>query len=240
MINFIVCDDNKKMNGDISNIITKLMMPLNDEYKIYNFFDYDNNFKSLIKKRLGYKIYILDVELPSRSGIDIAREIRNNEWDSIILFVTAHYELRQEAFKNRLMLLDFISKFNNFDIELTDNIRLALKILGTKQVLTFMSNYVTYRLNLNDIIYILRDSVDRKVIIRTPYAKYTVNKNICDLKQQLDDRFYQTHRSAIINKDYIDKVDFVKDTITFKNKETISLLSKDKKKGLKVCVGSSK
>jgi len=239
VINFIICDDNEIMNKNIEKIITKIMMPLNDDYKIHNFSDYNNSLKSLIRKKIGNKIYILDVEIPSKSGLDIAREIRMDDWNSIIIFLTAHYELKQAAFKNRLMLLDFISKYDDCEKELTENIKLALKILGTKQVLTFMSNYITYRINLSDIIYIIRDSVDRKTIIRTPYTKYMVNKNICDIKKQLDDHFYQTHRSAIVNKDYIDKIDYKKDIITFKNKETINLLSKGKKKGLKLCVGSN-
>ncbi len=238
MVNFIICDDNQIMNKNIEKIITKIMMPLNDDYKIYSFLDYNNSLKSLIHKKIGNKIYILDVEIPSKSGLDIAHEIRTDDWDSIIIFLTAHYELKQAAFKNRLMLLDFISKYDNCEEDLTENIKLALKILGTKQVLTFMSNYVTYRINLSDIVYIVRDSVDRKVIIRTPYTKYIVNKNISEIKKQLDDRFYQTHRSAIVNKDYIAEIDYKKDIITFKNKETFNLLSKGKKKGLKLCVGS--
>ncbi|MFA7689063.1 MAG: hypothetical protein WCX96_03135, partial [Bacilli bacterium] len=61
MINFIICDDNEIMNKNIEKIITKIMMPLNDDYKIHNFSDYNNSLKSLIRKKIGNKIYILDV-----------------------------------------------------------------------------------------------------------------------------------------------------------------------------------
>lgn len=53
-----------------------------------------------------------------------------------------------------------------------------------------------------------------------------------DIEQKLDYRFYRCHRSYIINKDNIDKVDFVNLIVYMKSGETVPV-SVRLKKGLK-------
>ena len=109
MLHFIVCDDNVVIREKINKIITKLMLPTDVEYKTIFFSQYDKQFFQTINKKVGKKIYILDIEVGTYSGIDIARKIRERDWESIIIILTAHYELAYDSFKKRLMLLDFIS-----------------------------------------------------------------------------------------------------------------------------------
>ena len=48
MINFIICDDNKKVVSKVKNIINKLMMKNNIGYQMHGYYDYDQNFKEII------------------------------------------------------------------------------------------------------------------------------------------------------------------------------------------------
>ena len=93
MINFIVCDDNKNILNNVKKIIEKAMMNNDTNYEIHKFDDYDSKFKEIMGKKIPNKIYILDIETPTSSGIDIARKIRNIDYNSIIIFLTAHEEL---------------------------------------------------------------------------------------------------------------------------------------------------
>ena len=45
---------------------------------------------------INTKIYILDIELPIVSGLEIASEVREMDDDSIIIFVTAHPECKND------------------------------------------------------------------------------------------------------------------------------------------------
>ena len=90
MINFIICDDNNKIVDDIKNIISKYMMKNEHNYKTHLFNDYDSNFMKVVNSNLQCKIYILDIETPTRSGIDVARIIREKDVDSMIIFITGH------------------------------------------------------------------------------------------------------------------------------------------------------
>ena len=48
MIDFLVCDDNSKVVKDVSNVINKVMIKNNKNYKIHKFFDYNDKFMELI------------------------------------------------------------------------------------------------------------------------------------------------------------------------------------------------
>ena len=56
--------------------------------------------------------------------------------------------------------------------------------------------------------------------------------------ENLDDRFYLSHRSCLINTDKVRKIDWKNSVIYFENGISISLLSRDRKKGLKKYVNS--
>ena len=92
MIEFIICDDNKKILNNVEKIINSYMMKNERKYNVIKFLDYDDKFLELLKNKERFRIYILDVETPSYSGIDIARMIRKNDLSSIIIFLTSHNE----------------------------------------------------------------------------------------------------------------------------------------------------
>jgi two-component system, LytTR family, response regulator AgrA len=238
LLNFIVLDDEKTIRENTKKIINKLMMPYDFEYSIKIFNDYNADFKNIITKKTQNKIYILDIELPSKSGIDIARKIREKDWESTIIFLTAHYDLGLEAIKNRLMLLDFISKFNDYEENLKNAIEIAIKIINKQKTLDFEYDKVFYKIKLDDILYITRDSVERKTIIKTVYSEYKINKKITDIFKKLDCRFFQTHRSCIINKDHINELDLKNNCIKFSNQEVLYVISREEEKGVERICGN--
>ena len=122
MVNFIICEDNKYVREMHENIISKIAMPQDFNYTVYSFDKYNIKLKNLIRTQSDIKIYILDLELPNKSGIDIAREIRKIDWNSIIIILTSHDELELKLLKEKLLIFDFISKFDNYENRLIDSI----------------------------------------------------------------------------------------------------------------------
>ena len=105
MLRFIVCEDKKQYQDKISVIINKVMMPYNFEYKISKYTEYNEELSKIIKNENEQKIYILDIELPEISGLEIASEIREEDLDSSIIFLTVHPECQNDIFysiSNRL------------------------------------------------------------------------------------------------------------------------------------------
>ena len=101
MINFIICEDNNYVREIYEDIISKITMPHDFNYNIYSFSKYDSKLKNIINTPSDLNIYLLDLELPGKSGIEIAREIRKVDWDSIIIVLTSHDELELRVLKEK-------------------------------------------------------------------------------------------------------------------------------------------
>lgn len=235
---FVICDDERVFRSNIRRVIDKVLMDQEYDYDVIEFSKFDPSFKKKIQEST-HKIYILDIEIKdSISGIDIARKIRENDWESIIIFVTSHNELGYQALKARIMLLDFISKYDDFENNLESILRKSLSLINSKKTIKFDSEGTSYIIHLSDILYIEKDTVDRKCIIKTTYNEIVVNKTLNYMIQNLDDRFYLSHRSCLINTDKIRKIDWKNSVIYFESGISTSLLSRDRKKGLKKYVNS--
>lgn len=230
MFNVIVCDDNEKDLNNVVQVVKKFMDENKLEYNIHKFYDYDKKFESIVEEKIPFKIYLLDIETPSRSGIDIARQIRKKDVDSVIMFLTAHEELGSVILKNDLMFLSFINKFDNLNERLNKALKKAIKLLHHKNIIKISDKNITYTLNLDDILYITKESFERKTIIVTDYCQIKVNKTLNDIMSNLDSRFVQTHRACYINNDRKISVDKVNRVIRFDNGSTVNLLSEKYKK----------
>lgn len=233
MINFIICDDNDFVRKTNERIVVKSAMLYDFDYTISNFKKYDSKLGSLIKNQNYTKVYILDLELPSKSGIDIAREIRKNDWESIIIILTSHDELELKLLKEKLLIYDFISKFDNYEEKLIASLKEVIKKISSIKTLTIMSERELHNVKLDDILYIYRDSLIHKTIIVTNDDEFLVRESLLNLSEKLDSRFYQTHRACFVNIEKIKSIDFKNNIIYFTNEMSIDYLSRNNKKGLR-------
>lgn len=234
MVNVIICDDNDKDRNNILNIVKCFMDKNKIEYQTHVYNDYNKKFNEVIDNKLSFKIYLLDIETPSASGIDIARKIRKRDVDSVIVFLTVHEELGNVILKNDLMFLSFINKFDNFTERLNNSLYKAINILKYKQTLKIEDRNTVYILNMDDILYITKESFERKTVIVTDYNEFKVNKTLNEIISKLDERFIQTHRACYINKNRLSKLDKTRKEITFDNSIVIDLIS-DKYKRSIIC-----
>ncbi len=225
MINFVICDDDVKYRELVDKVITAYMMKNQIDYELHMFKDYDKSFMSMVTKKLSFKIYILDIETPTRSGIDVARIIRNKDVDSVIIFLTGHQELSQIVIKNEFLFLSFINKFDDCENRLEKAIDKSLKILKAKQTIRFKDNGIIYTIALDDILYITKDSVDRKSVIKTDYSEFKLNKSLGELSKMVNENFIQTHRACLVNTKRVVSFSKAKRMITFDTGEVIDLVS---------------
>ena len=230
MINVIVCDDNKKDLNNINRVVKKFFSGINKEYEIHDFCDYSKNFYKIVNAKIPSKIYLLDIETPSKSGIDVAREIRKKDIDSVIIFLTVHEELGNIVLKNDLLFLSFINKFDNLENRLSASLNKALVVINQKNTIRFQDRGIIYTINTNDILYLTKESFERKTIIKTDYTEFRVNKTLSEIIHMLDDSFIQTHRACFVNSNRVVKIDKINRIIEFDNNESIDLLSEKYRK----------
>ena len=235
MINFIVVDDVNHILVMVEKNINKVMINENFDYQIHSFNDYDRDFSKIMNKNIPNKVYILDIETKSASGIDVARKIRSKDVDSVIIFITAHNDLGSLILKEQLMFLAFICKFSDFENNLQEAVIKSLELLNQKTVIRFKDCNTIYMIPIKDIIYIERDTQERKCFIKTEYMTYKVSKTLSELKELAPKHLKQSHRACLVNMNRVRKINKIDNEIEFDTGENSYLLSDNYKRELLEC-----
>ena len=244
MINYIIYEDEEYFLNLYYNVIHKFMGINDDYYKIYCFKEYSTEMMEFIKKLSGQNIFILDIEVKGKSGLDLAREIRKykRSLDNQIIIATAHQDLVENAFHKKLLMVDFISKFDSLEDRLILCFREIYEYFNENKILSYKQDGEIIRIPYNDILFIEKDTYDDCLYIETEDDSFKYKGNITKLEKELnnDKRFFKTHRSCIVNTFKIAKINSSIPEIYFRNKKT-NCLSREKKKELEnICLVNNK
>lgn len=233
MIKFVVVDDDTKVCQDIKTIIRKVACTCSDPVKINC---YNSVTKSLIAdmNETGVQtVFILDIALPGgKSGIQLAKEIREKSLDSIIIFITNHDKMFESVYRNIYNIFDFVEKFHNFEKRIEEDIKLIVDKKFDEKCFTYSNRNLDLQIFLKSITYIARDKEERKIIINTDTNQYIISMNLADCLKELDERFKFSHRSCIVNTRRIQSYNWVKGYFVLDSGEKIELLSRKYKKEL--------
>lgn len=218
MVRFVIVDDDR---DEIVHIKSLLNEVVTIDKEIVCFHKLNENLKNEIKNTDVRKVYILDIELNDKvSGINIAKLIRDVDYESEILFITNHDSMFESVHRGVYEVFDFIEKFHDFDKRFKKDIKAIIK----RNFDNKMFNYKVLSIYYREIMYIYTD--DRKLIIVTPNNEYTVNMTIKEIMTMLDSRFRQCHKSCIVNTDHIEKKDYKNGFIILNNGMKVDYLSK--------------
>ena len=234
MIKFIICEDNLDTLERTSQTVTKSMMKYDIEYKVYKFPKYTNELKKLINENGNVKIYILDVELPGISGLEIASEIREDDDDSIIIFATAHPDYRDDIFYSRLSAIDYIPKQQLYQERLQNTIEYVIDKKYKNKSISIISKHNHCKILYKEINYIEKCQMHNKCIIHLVDGETKeVTTSIAKMKEQLGNTFFQTHKSCLVNLKNIKNIDYSNCIITFQNGDKTTLFAVATKKELR-------
>ncbi len=199
MVNFIVCEDNKVILQKNVEIINRTMFENNIDYRIYPFSNYTDSLKNIIKDNKENKIYILDIELDDVSGIDIARNIRDIDLKSLIIISTTHTEYLPYTLKSKLMLFDYVSKFEDYEQNLSNVIKRALDFYSLNKYIKFKYNNKIKQILMRDIIFIKYDIEKKCTIIKTKDKYYQTQDTFEKIVKNLDNTFKKKNINYYLN-----------------------------------------
>lgn len=233
MLKIIICEDNQVCLEKAISATHKALGNYDIDYKICKYLSFCEEFEEDINDKINKKIYILDIELPDISGLQIAEKIRKDDWDSIIIFVTSHPECRNDIFYSRLLAFDYISKYTTYEKRLQQSIEEASKIVGKRRVFIYKYNRIIYRLEYDEILYFERLNGTKKWLIHIESGNiYEISGNIEEILEKLDDSFVLSHKSCIVNMNKVKYVNYDKGNITLINGEIIDKLAFRQRKNL--------
>lgn len=233
MLKFIVVEDNKDFQTIVSKVIDKTMFKTQGDYFIEKY----NKCSSALCKTINdcsiQKVYILDIDLgQSISGLDIAKEIRKNDWDSEIIFITSHDKMFETVYRNIFKVFDFIEKFISLESRLEKDLSIIVAKKGDYGKFCYINNKIDVQIYYKDINYIYRDTSERKLVIKTTNNKFLLNMSILDILNELDDRFKQIHRACIVNKERVNLFNWSKGYFVLDTGEQVDLCSKNFKENV--------
>lgn len=218
----VVVEDNRILRKREIEAIRKALKDY--DYKIVEYSDFTKELKKLIQTP-DFKIYVLDIELLNSSGIDIANYIRDYDDMSEIIMCSFHYELEYKVLKSKLKILDFVSKYDNAYVNLT-NLILEVFNKHSRKVLKITDKNTILFIVMKDILYISKEKNTRKCVIKTFNNEYLVNKNLEEIKKELNSDFIQVSRNCIVNQNNVEEYNFKDSKIKFKNGEEIDVVLK--------------
>lgn len=149
----------------------------------------------------SYDILLLDIEMPGMDGVSLARKVRREDGNVQIIFVTGYsdyiaqgYEV--EALHYLMKPVDREKLFSVLD-------RAVEKLRKNERPLLLELAGETVRLPLRELRYL---EVRRNFVTLHAREEYTVKKPLTEFEERLDERFFRTGRSFIVNLMYIQKI----------------------------------
>lgn len=205
MIKIALCDDDSQFVGKITGFIQSLLQNGPDSPVITT---YGNSvaLTAAISDGERYDIYILDVEMPGRDGLEVARCIRAYQPDAPLLFLSSHLRYATEGYK--VQALRYVPKLD-LENALPEALEQAIQTLEKADSHSILvQHYQNYtRILHKDILYVQK--IQRSLqIVTDRQGVFKDNRGLKELFSTIDDpRFIFTDRACFVNLDYVQELD---------------------------------
>ena len=167
-------------------------------------------------KNNGYDIAFMDIEMKGMDGFETVRLYKENNENTIIIFLTTHTELSRKGYiVNAFRYIDKNEK--EMEIEVNEALATIEAMESRNYIVSFHVLHMgEISLRTKDILFIETDK--RNVIVHTKDRLYTSNRKIDEMEDELKERgFFRCDKSYLVNLENIDFIDKV--NAYFKNGE---------------------
>lgn len=202
MLNIAICDDDSKQRYTIESYFDKLNKS-NIEWWSYD--SAEKLYDTIKLKEMTFDIFILDVEMGNMSGIELAKKIRENDKNAIIIFLTSYTAYALDVFE--VVTFDFLIKPLTYE-KFQEVINNTIEYMSlTKKTFSFEFKKDFYNIPYNNIVYI--DKLGRKAFTHTIDGKrYECNLNMKQVWERLNEKmFVSLCKSCIINVSKIKEIE---------------------------------
>lgn len=234
MIRYVIVSSKEENIKGYKQIIDKEMMGHDICYRYCIFNNNDKSFKSYCSLKNTSNVFIIDND-DEVNSLEVIKTIRNEYkmYFSFIVIIDKNGVLSYEKIKKENSFMIDLLKEDEFSRLKYDVRYIYNSTLTRKKILTVIFDSQIYNLAYEDILYIEKERNSKKSIIHTKTDIVYTTKTLTDLEDLLDERFFRTHQSEIINLDNVKMIDPSKNYLLFNNDEKCFYLSRDKKKKLK-------
>lgn len=201
MLKIAICDDSK---ADIEQLETTLDVFCSYQIGYDVYFSAEELLEYVALHGENYQLYILDIEMPNMTGLELAKKIRKMDTDALFVFLTGYDQYVMDVFK--VVTFDYIPKPITTE-KLESVLSRAIQHLEiTKQDFVFHFRKSQFRVSCGDILYI--EKKGRQAVIHTNQESFRANMTVSEIWEQLDSRvFMHIRMSYIINMEHLRAID---------------------------------
>lgn len=203
MITIAICDDENIFIENYIKIINKIKKDNKYNIELHTFNSGEDLIKYIIINDLRFDLVFLDIIMKEVNGIDTAKRIKKVDESTEIVFLTSSKEYALDGYE--IKAFNYIIK--NSD-KLEDKIFEAINhaYLNRDKYIVINNKSFVEKIDIKSIVYI--ESNKRKIIVYTVNGKYETYEKLDNIYIKLESYgFVRTHRSYIINMDFIKKIE---------------------------------
>lgn len=202
MYKIAVCDDNPADAGYVADVIRRWAQARAVLMEIERFpsaeafwFQYEEN--------RCYDILFLDIEMEPEgmNGIELAAKLRKNDSSIQLVFVTGYMEYIADGYD--VEALHYLLKPVTEEKLGSVLARALERVKAREKELFLQTTDGSVRVLNSEIRYL---EVQRNYVTIHAAEEYTVKRTIGDLEKELDESFYRTGRSFIVNLRFVRKI----------------------------------
>lgn len=196
MIRIAICDDEEKTLLENETNIKKYLQEIHQiaevtTYQSGEFLLYE------IEEGIFFDLIFIDIEMPGKSGMDIAKIVKGISPETLVVFITSHTEFAIEAYE--LSVFRYIPKDRVKD-KLCTALRDAVSYItiqkGKSYLLVTPTRYE--RIPYDSVFYVKKEN--KNTIFATSRGETYVRKTLNQVYEELDaEQFVYIDRSYVVN-----------------------------------------
>lgn len=163
-----------------------------------------------------FDVLFLDIEMGKMSGVELAKKIRDQNKGIQIVFVTGYMDYISEGYD--VEALHYLLKPVKRE-KLEGVLCRAVERIGMQEKTLLLQNAgETVRIPLYEIRFM---EVQKNYVTIHGKEDYTMKRTLREIQKELDERFFQTHRSYIVNLGLVKKI--TRTSVVLKDETVIPL-----------------
>lgn len=198
MIQIAICDDEPLLLEEIK-AETEQYLKTQQVFSMITTFTESERLLFELEEGTVFDLFLLDIEMPGFSGMELAGLIHEKLPEALIIFVTAHYKYAIDAYE--LNIFRYIPK-NQIKERLLHAVSDAVAILENQNTEFYhVSNQNRIeRIPLKNVIYIIRDGKNAVFHMEGNVDEFKVRKTLAKVYESLNPQeFVFIDRGCIIN-----------------------------------------
>lgn len=215
-IEIVLVDDEQLQLDYMQKLVQQAAASLAIQIEVHQFLS-GEAFLFALEDHPNWQLAFLDIEMAELNGMEVAHIVREKASDLELVFATAYAEYAIEGYA--VQALDYLLKPISLE-KVTRVLTRFLEEQPTEAIYIIVEiDGQPIRINLDDLIYAEANVGEVKLVLSD--QTLSLKMSLTDFEKKLDDRFVSTHRSYLVNLQYVSRL--LKTDVALNNGEMVPL-----------------